>query len=74
MDLQTLFNIAVAVSGFLGGWILNRIMTMIDRLDKDVRNMPLTYVTKADNDKDIDEIKTMLREIYTELRHKEDRK
>lgn len=74
MDGQAFFNIAVAVAGFFGGWILNRITSMIDRLDQDVRKMPREYVQKSDYDADISEIKGMLKEIYTELRHKEDRK
>lgn len=48
MDFQVLFNVAVCVAGFFGGWTLNRIYSAIDRLDSDVRNMPLTYVSKDD--------------------------
>lgn len=48
MDWQVLFNVAVCVAGFFGGWTLNRIYSAIDRLDSDVREMPLTYVSKAD--------------------------
>ena len=44
MDYQILFNIAVAVAGFFGGWTLNRIYQAIDRLDNDVRHMPANYV------------------------------
>ena len=32
MDSQILFNIAVAIAGFFGGWILNNIHRSIDRL------------------------------------------
>lgn len=48
MDFQVLFNVAVCVAGFFGGWTLNRIYSAIDRLDSDVRNMPMTYVSKDD--------------------------
>lgn len=48
MDFQVLFNVAVCVAGFFGGWTLNRIYTAIDRLDGDVRSMPHTYVSKDD--------------------------
>lgn len=48
MDFQVLFNVAVCVAGFFGGWTLNRIYSAIDRLDSDVRNMPITYVSKDD--------------------------
>ena len=74
MDNQILFNILVAVSGFFGGWTLNGISRSIDRLDQDVRNMPLTYVTREDYRDDIDEIKGMLGKIFDKLDEKEDKK
>jgi hypothetical protein len=73
MDGQFLFNILVGASGFLGGWILNSISRSIDRLDKDVRQMPLTYVTRADYRSDIDEIKGMLGKIFDKLDGKVDK-
>lgn len=73
MDLQILFNIAVAIVGFFGGWILNNISRTMNKLDDDVRAMPLNYVTKDDYKSDISEIKGMLAEIYRELRNKADR-
>lgn len=74
MDNQILFNILVAVAGFFGGWTLNGISRSIERLDKDVRQMPLTYVTRADYRDDIDEIKGMLGKIFDKLDEKEDKK
>jgi len=73
VDLQILFNIAVAIAGFFGGWILNNISRTMNKLDDDVRAMPLNYVTKDDYKSDISEIKGMLAEIYRELRNKADR-
>ena len=73
MDVQNLFNIAIAIAGFLGGWVLNNISKTIVRLDEDVREMPLMYVTKNDYRADITEIKGMLAEIYKELRDKANR-
>jgi hypothetical protein len=70
MDLQISFNIAMAIAGFLGGWVLNSISRKIDRLDEDVRDMPSNYVLKQDYKSDIAEIKGMLAEIYKELRTK----
>ena len=70
MDLQISFNIAMAIAGFLGGWVLNSISRKIDRLDEDVRDMPSNYVLKQDYKADISEIKGMLAEIYKELRTK----
>jgi len=68
-----LFNIIVGLSGFLGGWILNNISRSIERLDHDVRRMPLTYVTRADYRSDIDEIKGMLGKIFDKLDEKADK-
>jgi hypothetical protein len=73
-DGQILFNIVVGVAGMFGGWILNNISRSIERLDKDVRSMPLTYVTRADYRVDIDEIKAMLMRINDKLDDKADKK
>jgi hypothetical protein len=73
-DGQILFNIVVGVAGMFGGWILNNISRSIERLDKDVRAMPLTYVTQVTYQRDIDEIKAMLRLIFDKLDDKEDKK
>lgn len=68
-----LFNIIIGVAAFFGGWILNNISRTIERLDKDVRNMPHTYVTRADYRADIDEIKGMLNRISDKLDAKADK-
>ena len=73
-DGQVLFNIIVGVVGLFGGWILNNISQSIRVLDKDVRSMPLTYVTQTSYQRDIDEIKGMLRLIFDRLEDKEDKK
>ena len=73
MDYQILFNIAVAVAGFLGGWTLNRIYQAIDRLDADVRQMPHNYVNREDYRSDVTEIKTMLGKIFDKLDNKADK-
>ena len=72
-DGQILFNIIVGLAGVFGGWILNNISRSIERLDKDVRQMPLTYVTRADYRSDIDEIKSMLMRINDKLDEKADK-
>lgn len=48
MDYQVLFNIAVAVCGFFGGFMLTRITNLLDRVDNDVRAIPVNYVSKTD--------------------------
>ena len=80
MDTQILFNIIVGVAGVFGGWILNNISRSIEKLDEDVREMPLTYVTQdaynrdqARYARDIDEIKDMLGKIFDKLDGKADK-
>jgi len=72
-DGQILFNIIIGIAGVFGGWILNNISRSIERLDKDVRAMPLTYVTRADYRADIEEIKMMLNRINDKLDEKADK-
>lgn len=73
MDFQTAFNVVVSLAAFMGGWILNRITQSLDRLDEDMRDMPLNYVAKEDYRRDIDEIKTICRQIFEKLDHKVDK-
>jgi hypothetical protein len=73
MEMQVLFNIVVGVAAFFGGWSLNQITRSIERLDKDVRNMPLTYVTQVHYQRDIDDIKNMLGKIFDRLDDKVDK-
>jgi len=73
MDYQVLFNIAVAIAGFFGGWTLNRIYIAIDRLDGDVRDMPHNYISKDDYKTDIRDIREMLGKIFDKLDNKADK-
>jgi len=73
MDSQVLFNIAVAIAGFFGGWILNNIHKSIDRLDVDVRAMPHTYVSREDYKEDIRDVREMLTKIFDKLDNKQDK-
>ena len=73
MEMQVLFNIVVGVAAFFGGWSLNQITRSIERLDKDVRNMPLNYVTQTTYQRDIDDIKNMLSKIFDKLENKADK-
>ena len=73
MDPQVFFNIAIGLAGVFGGWILNNISRAIERLDHDVRQLPLTYVTRADYRLDIEEIKAMLVRIHDKLDTKVDK-
>ena len=73
MDTQTLFNVAVSIAGFLGGWILNNIYQSIRILDKDVRSLPHHYVSKDDYHRDIGEIKEICKQIFSKLDAKADK-
>jgi hypothetical protein len=73
MESQMVFNILLGISAFFGGWILNNIMKAIERLDKDVREMPKTYVSKDEYHRDIDEIKDICRQIFDRLDNKADK-
>ena len=73
MDTQMLFNIAIGLASFFGGWVLNNITKAVDRLDADVRNMPHTYLSKDEYHRDIAEIKSMLGKIFDKLDSKVDK-
>jgi len=68
-----LFNIAVGLASFFGGWVLNNITKAVDRLDSDVRKMPMTYVSKDEYHRDIADIKLMLGKIFDKLDNKVDK-
>ena len=72
-DMQIIFNIMVGLAGMFGGWTLNNITRSIERLDRDVRQMPLTYVTRVDYRADIDEVKQILGRIWDKLDDKADK-
>ena len=73
METQQLFNIALGLAAFFGGWVLNNITKAIERLDNDVRQLPTSYVSKDDYRRDIDEIKEMLGKIFDKLDTKLDK-
>lgn len=73
MDYQVLFNLAVGVAAFFGGWMLNSITRAIERLDKDVREFQKEYVTRDDYHRDIDEIKDICKQIFQKLDNKADK-
>lgn len=73
MDAQSLINVAIAVAGFFGGWVLKRITDSLDRLDADVRAMPEKYVAKDDYKDDIKRVQEMLDKIFCKLDGKADK-
>jgi hypothetical protein len=73
MDSQMFFNVAIGLASFFGGWVLNNITKAIDRLDNDVRKMPMVYISKDEYHRDIAEIKNMLGKIFDKLDNKMDK-
>lgn len=63
-DVQVLFNIILGVAAFLGGWVVNNLTRTIERLDKDVRNLPHMYVRREDYKDDIEYIRRTLDDIF----------
>jgi hypothetical protein len=68
-----LFNIIVGIAAFFGGWTLNRITRMLDRMDEDIRDLPHDYVSKEAYKTDIADIKGMLGKIFDKLDGKVDK-
>jgi len=73
MDYQVLFNGAIVLASFFGGWTLNNITKSLERLDADVRSLPATYVARNDYREDTREIKDMLNKIFDRLDTKVDK-
>jgi hypothetical protein len=73
MDFQTAFDIAISLAAFMGGYILNRITSSLDKLDNDVRSMPMNYVNRVDYRNDIGELKDICRQIFDKLDNKADK-
>jgi len=73
MDTQSLMNIGITVAGCFGGWVLNRIMSTLDKLDADVKDLPNKYIRRDDYIRDVTEIKALLKGIYDKLDAKADK-
>jgi len=73
MDYQVLFNGAVVLASFFGGWTLNSITKSIERLDSDVRAMPTNYVARIDYREDIRELKDIMNKVFDRLENKVDK-
>ena len=73
MDYQVLFNGAIMLASFFGGWTLNNITKSLERLDADVRAMPANYVARNDYREDTREIKDLLAKIFDKLENKADK-
>ena len=73
MDPQFIINVGFTAAGFFGGWILNNITRAVTRLEDKVSELPMIYVQKEDYRRDIDEVKSMLKQIFDKLDNKADK-
>ncbi len=73
MEYHVLFNVAVGVAGFIGGWLVNRVFVLLDRIDADMKAIAVQYVTKEDYREDIREVKELLGAIFKRLETKADK-
>jgi len=73
MDFQLVFNVGIALVGFIGGWMVNRVFVLLDRIDADMKAIPMQYVSKDDYREDIREIKELLGAIFKRLENKADK-
>jgi hypothetical protein len=67
VDYQVLFNLAIGAAGLFGGYVLTRIYNAIDKLDDDVRKIPLNYVQKDDFKTAVADIKTDIRSGFQQI-------
>ena len=73
MEYQLIFNVGIALVGFIGGWMVNRVFVLLDRIDAEMREIPMQYVSKDDYREDIREVKEMLGAIFKRLENKADK-
>ena len=73
MDTQQLFNIIVAIAGFLAVYVINTLTRQIQKLEDKVNELPHSYVAKDDYRADIAEIKSILKQIFDKLDGKADK-
>lgn len=73
-DFRVALELALAIAGFLGAFILRGIATSLRELEEKIAELPKTYVLKTDYQDDIRYIKDTLREIFNDLKKKQDRR
>lgn len=73
MEYQWLLNLGFGIAGAFGMWILNRLSRSVEKIEDNIKDMPLRYVTKDDYRQDILEIKGMLGKIFDRLETKVDK-
>lgn len=69
MDYQVLFNVAFMLAGAFGGFILTNLTQTLSRLDNDVRAIPKDYVHKADFNRAVDELRSSIKDGFSQVQH-----
>lgn len=46
--VTTLVGLVVVISGSVGGWLINRLMGKVDRLERDSADMPIDYIPRTE--------------------------
>ena len=72
--LRIILEMALAIAGFFGAFILRGIACSLRELEEKIAELPKTYVLKTDYQDDIRYIKDTLREIFNDLKKKQDRR
>jgi len=84
LDLQTAFNMAVAIGAFLGGWVLNTMWQSIkdmqasdsslaDKVSKIEVLVAGSYITRTEHEASMVKLETVLVRIENKLDRKADR-
>jgi len=73
MDVQTVINAVAAIAGFLSVFVITNLHRQVNRLDDELRKLPLVYVIRNDYRTDISEIKSTLKHISDKLDAKADK-
>lgn len=77
MDNQQLFNLVVAIAGFLAVFVfyqaMQRLQKQEDQLASLEKALPHDYVQKDDYRNDVKELKDMLRQLFDKLDNKADK-
>jgi cell fate (sporulation/competence/biofilm development) regulator YmcA (YheA/YmcA/DUF963 family) len=73
VEYQWLLNLGFGLAGAFGMWILNRLTRSVEKIEDNIKDMPIRYVTKDDYREDILEIKGMLGKIFDRLETKVDK-
>jgi len=74
---QDMINLGITCSGAIIGWVLKTLWEALRDLKDDIRQieneMHTQYIRRDEVQKNFDEIKSILREIFADLKNKADK-